>query len=147
MLSSVPATLPVALQIPAVLTPLGFRVACAHLVAHDRLDEADVMSLAGVVRFPYSEETLVMRALVAEVRQEWDIASLALHTLLRLQGADAPAETWRHWVRVLRCLDDTEGAREALREALAHHPDHPLLLEEAPAVGLSVASVSRRRVA
>lgn len=145
MYSHVSATLPVALQIPAVLTPLGFRVACAHLVAHDRLDEADTMALAGTVRFPYSEDTLVMRALVAEVRQEWDIAGLALSTLLALQGDDAPAETWRHWIRVLRCQGDDTLARRAADEAMGRHPEDAGLLQEAEALGLVPARDLQKR--
>lgn len=137
--------------VPSVLTPLGIRVNAARLVHQNRLDEADTLTLAGVVRFPYSEETLVVRALVAEVRQEWDLASLALHSLLSLQGAGSPPETWRHWIRVLRCQGEFDLARQATAEALERHPGHEGLMQEAEELGVptdaEVPAAARRRAA
>jgi hypothetical protein len=52
------------------LSPTKIRQSIADLVGQNRLNDADVLSHEALQRFPQSEDILVIRALVTQVRQE-----------------------------------------------------------------------------
>lgn len=110
--------------------PVALRQAAADLVAANRTGEAMALVLTGLASLPDSEDLLVMRALIGEMRHDWADAAQTLDHLARLQGERAPAQTWCHRIRVLRCLGDWRQALEIARQALAAFPDHPLLVSE-----------------
>jgi hypothetical protein len=112
------------------LSPTKIRQSIADLVGQNRLTEADALSHEAMQRFPQSEDILVIRALVTQVRQDWPAASTALEKLIALQGHAAQAVTWSQWVRVLRCMGDDARAMTAAAQGLATHPKHPELQEE-----------------
>ena len=112
------------------LSPTKIRQSIADLVGQNRLNDADVLSHEALQRFPQSEDILVIRALVTQVRQDWPSASAALEKLITLQGHTAQAVTWGQWVRVLRCLGDDARAMTATTQGLASHPQDPQLLAE-----------------
>jgi len=112
------------------LSPTKIRQSIADLVGQNRLTEADTLSHEAMQRFPQSEDILVIRALVTQVRQDWSAASKALEKLIALQGHTAQAVTWSQWVRVLRCMGDDTRAMTAAAQGLATHPKHPELQEE-----------------
>lgn len=112
------------------LSPTKIRQSIADLVGQNRLSEADSLSKEALQRFPQSEDILVIRALVTQVRQDWPAASTALEKLIALQGHAAQAVTWGQWVRVLRCMGDDARAMTAAAQGLATHPKHPELQEE-----------------
>ncbi len=112
------------------VTPASIRRSAADLVAQNRLSEADVLTHAAMQRYPDSEDILVIRALVSEVRQDWAAAETALQKLLEVQAHKAPPESWLHWVRVLRCLGESGKALTAIRLGLKLHPQHAGLMQE-----------------
>jgi hypothetical protein len=112
------------------LSPVKIRESIAELVGQNRLDEADLLSHEALVRFPQSEDILVIRALVAQVRHDWPAASDALEKLIGLQGHAAQALTWSQWVRVLRCMGHEDRAMNAVAQGLATHPKNVQLQEE-----------------
>lgn len=112
------------------LSPAKIRQSIADLVGQNRLAEADLLSHEALQRFPQSEDILVIRALVTQVRQDWPSASAALEKLLTQQGHSAKAATWGQLVRVLRCMGDNNRAMTAAAQGLATHPQDPQLQEE-----------------
>lgn len=96
----------------------------------DRLAEADLLSHEALQRFPQSEDILVIRALVTQVRQDWPAASAALEKLIGLQGHAAQAVTWGQWVRVLRCMGDDARALTVAAQGLSTHPQDAQLQQE-----------------
>jgi hypothetical protein len=112
------------------LSPTKIRQSIAELVGQNRLTEADLLSHEALQRFPQSEDILVIRALVTQVRHDWAAASTALEKLINLQGLAAQAVTWGQWVRVLRCHGDDARALTAAAQGLASFPQDKLLLEE-----------------
>lgn len=112
------------------LSPTKIRQSIADLVGQNRLTEADALSFEAMQRFPQSEDILVIRALVTQVRHDWPAASAALEKLIALQGHATQAVTWGQWVRVLRCTGDDSRAMTAAAQGLATHPQNPQLQEE-----------------
>ena len=112
------------------LSPAKIRQSIADLVGQNRLADADLLSHEALQRFPQSEDILVIRALVTQVRQYWPAASAALEKLIALQGHAAQAVTWGQWVRVLRCQGDDARAMTATTQGLANHPQDTQLLAE-----------------
>ena len=112
------------------LSPAKIRQSIADLVGQNRLADADLLSHEALKRFPQSEDILVIRALVTQVRQDWPAASAALEKLIALQGHAAQAVTWGQWVRVLRCQGDDARAMTATTQGLANHPQDTQLLAE-----------------
>jgi hypothetical protein len=125
--SSYPALLASATQ---ELSPAKIRQSIADLVGQNRLAEAETLCNEALQRFPQSEDILVIRALVTQVRQDWPAASTALEKLITLQGHAAQAVNWGQWVRVLRCMGDDTRAMTAAAQGLATHPKDPQLLAE-----------------
>jgi len=112
------------------LSPAKIRQSIADLVGQNRLTEADSLSNEALRRFPQSEDILVIRALVTQVRQDWPEASAVLEKLINLQGHAAQALTWNQWVRVLRCMGDDARARTVAAQGLATHPKDAQLQDE-----------------
>jgi hypothetical protein len=111
------------------LSPTKIRQSIADLVGQNRMDEAETLSSEALKRFPKSEDILIIRALVCQIRQDWRLASTALENLIDLQGHATPAATWGQWVRVLRCNGDDDRAMTAVAQGLANHPNEPALQE------------------
>jgi tetratricopeptide (TPR) repeat protein len=84
----------------------------------------------GLTLYPRSEDLWAMLALLHEVAHEWQQAAECIEYLLDIQGNNAPAETWGHWVRVLRCLGDDQRAFEAVQQGLQSHPLDSMLTSE-----------------
>lgn len=112
------------------LSPAKIRQSIADLVGQNRLADADLLSYEAMQRFPQSEDILVIRALVTQVRHDWPAASAALEKLIDLQGHTAQAITWGQWVRVLRCIGDDARAMTVAAQGLATHPQDPQLQQE-----------------
>jgi hypothetical protein len=84
----------------------------------------------GLKLYPRSEDLWAMLALLHEVAQEWQQAAECIENLLDIQGQHAPAETWGHWVRVLRCMGDDARAMTVAAQGLATHPKDAQLQDE-----------------
>uniref|UniRef100_UPI0040484023 hypothetical protein n=1 Tax=Limnohabitans sp. TaxID=1907725 RepID=UPI0040484023 len=112
------------------LSPTKIRQSIADLVGQNSLAEADLLSHEAMQRFPQSEDILVIRALVTQVRQDWPAANVALEKLIGLQGHAAQAVTWGQWVRVLRCMGDDARAMTVAAQGLATHPKDAQLQQE-----------------
>ncbi|MFY9183425.1 MAG: hypothetical protein WBJ45_04205 [Limnohabitans sp.] len=112
------------------LSPVKIRQSIADLVSENRLADADLLSHEAIQRFPQSEDIMVIRALVTQVRQDWSAASAVLEKLIALQGHTAQAVTWSQWVRVLRCMGDETRAMTVAARGLATHPKDPQLQQE-----------------
>jgi hypothetical protein len=112
------------------LSPAKIRQSIADLVGQNRLSDADLLSHEAMQRFPQSEDILVIRALVTQVRQDWPAASAALEKLIDLQGHTAQAVNWGQWVRVLRCMGDDTRAITVAAQGLATHPKDAQLQQE-----------------
>lgn len=106
------------------------RFAAADLYRQGRLAEADLLTRAALQHYPDSEDVLVIRALICEVQHDWSNAASALEHLLSLQGQNAPAASWYHWVRVLRCDGQLTSGLKAVLRALQLYPAHPALASE-----------------
>ena len=112
------------------LSPAKIRQSIADLVGQNRLTEADTLSHEAFHRFPKSEDILVIRALVTQVRQDWPGANAALEKLIAMQGHETQASTWGQWVRVLRCMGDDARAMTVAAQGLATYPKDGQLQEE-----------------
>lgn len=106
------------------------RIAAADLYRQGRLAEAEHLTRAALEHFPDSEDVLVIRALICEVRHDWAAAASALGHLLQVQAEHAPAETCCHLVRVLRCDGQLTAAMQTALHGLRLHPAHPALASE-----------------
>ena len=90
------------------MAPWEIRIAIAELVKENKMDLAVAASESALALFPDSQDVLVISSLLAEVRSDWPRAEQLLIQLLTVQGADAPAESWLHLVRTLKCQNKTE---------------------------------------
>lgn len=115
---------------PVAPDPVAIRLAAAQMVAGNQTAQAVALVSAGLSTHPDSEDLLVMRALISEMRHDWDDAIEAIERLLRVQGHSAPAETWCHWVRALRCGGQWRRALEVATQALDLFSSHPMLISE-----------------
>ena len=106
------------------------RFAAADLFRQGRVAEADLLTHEAMQQYPDSEDVLVMRALICEVRQDWNAAAQALEQLLKIQGRNAPVESWCHCLRVLRCDGQLHQAFDIALQAKQHHPAHPAIASE-----------------
>jgi hypothetical protein len=112
------------------LDPGTIRETVSVLIAQGELDMAIEMTDLARVIHPNNESVLVMSALVAEVSQDWFKAHTLLTRLHYLQGESITAETYRHEIRVLRCLGSNEQAMNLVKAALIKFPTDGVLLEE-----------------
>ncbi len=131
--SSFEATFKVDHFAPAI-SPADVRELAGKLVASDRIQDAvDLISIA-TKEYPDSEDLLVTHILLSEIQHQWLQAAEALEKLVTLQGTETTLETWRHWVRVLRCAGDSDGAYQVTLKALQYQPRDPLLMSELSAL-------------
>ena len=77
-----------------------------------------------------SDDNLVIRALVTQVRQDFPAASAALEKLIALQGHADQAVTWDQWVRVLRWMGDDAHAMTVAAQGLVTCPKDAQLQQE-----------------
>jgi len=116
------------------LTAPRIREAIAVLFEQGRIELATAVSEAAISLYPYSEDVLVMCSLLAEVNQAWSSAEQLLVRLIEVQGNDAPAESWLHLVRVLRCQGKNNDAKLVCEFTCERFPDHADLRKEADAL-------------
>jgi hypothetical protein len=112
------------------LDPETIRETVSILIAQGELAMAGEMTDLARVIHPNNESVLVMCALVAEVTQDWYKAHALLTRLHHLQGASITAETYRHEIRVLRCLGSHAKALNLAQDALIKFPTDEGLMEE-----------------
>jgi len=86
------------------------REAISVLFQQGRMELAIAVGEAAISVYPYSEDILVICALMAEVEQDWARAESLLIRLIEVQEGDAPATSWLHLLRVLRCQNKTADA-------------------------------------
>lgn len=120
------------------------RQAIAHWVGQDRLDLAEALVVAGLSQYPDSEDILALGALVSEVQQDWAQAQERLEQLMRVQGAQVPAETLHHFIRVLRCRGAYFNAFLQAQTAIACFPGHAGLRQLHSELALMLESVPMR---
>jgi len=112
------------------LTPAQVRLQASAWVASGRTSDAELLVTDALKKYPYSEDLLVIRALLSEVGHDWSLALDALERLMALQSGICSVETWSHYVRVLRCMGRDQAAMAAIQEGLQQHPAHPILMHE-----------------
>jgi protein involved in temperature-dependent protein secretion len=110
--------------------PSSLRERAAKLVGEGQIEAATELINDGLKTHPRDEHLLVMCALLCEVRRDWYGADRALQELIAVQGYHAPAETWSHWIRVLRCLGQWEKAWTVANQSLELHPSDLVLQSE-----------------
>lgn len=128
------------------------REAIAHWVGQGRMDLAEALVAAGLSQYPDSEDILALGALVCEVQQDWAQAQERLEHLMGVQGERVPAETWHHFIRVLRCRGAYFNAYLEAQKATARFPRHEglallhgelqALMESVPVTASEVQSIS-----
>lgn len=111
-------------------TPTEIREAIAQLVAQDRMDLAQALGDAGISLYPDSQEILAICSLLAETRQDWTAAENLLAKLILQQGGSTPLTTWKHYIRVLRCLCELPAALQIVEVARDHYPEDAELQQE-----------------
>ncbi len=116
------------------LDPEGIREAVSLLMARGELDLAGEMSDLARMIHPNNESIWAISALVAEVMQDWLKAHALLTRLRQLQGNNVTAETYRHHIRVLRCLGSDFIALSLVRTALNRYPSDASLQDELEAL-------------
>ena len=114
---------------PNLTTP-RIREAIAVLFGQGRSELAAAVGEAAISLYPYSEDILVMCSLMAEAQQDWEKAEKLLVRLIEVQGADAPAVTWLHLLRVLRCQGKVADATMVADFASTRHQEDKALSEE-----------------
>jgi Tfp pilus assembly protein PilF len=100
------------------------------LVAQGQLALATEMTDLARIIHPNNEPVLATSALVAEVSQDWFKARALLTRLRHLQGTSITAETYRHEIRVLRCLGSVIPAMNLAQVTLEKFPSDTILLQE-----------------
>jgi hypothetical protein len=112
------------------LDPETIRETVSALIAQGELAMASEMTDLARVIHPNNESVLAMSALVAEVEQDWYKAHALLTRLHHLQGESITAETYRHEIRVLRCLGSDAKAMNLAKDALMKFPTDEVLMKE-----------------
>jgi hypothetical protein len=121
---------------PAVLAPErpldpgAIRETVSALIAQGELALAIEMTDLATVIHPNNESVLALSALVAEVAQDWFKAHALLTRLRHLQGASITSETYRHEIRVLRCMGSNTQAIGLAQIALQKFPTDNVLQQE-----------------
>ena len=105
------------------------RQAIAYWVGQQRMDIADALVAAGISLYPESEDILAIGTLVAEVNQDWALAQECVEHLLKIQGKAATAETWHHYIRIMRCRGAYYNALRHVEKAIRLFPAHEALRE------------------
>ncbi len=85
-------------------------------------DLARALGDAGLAIYPESEELLVINAMMAMLRQDWDQVFEHMKPLMTLRGERTSAATYRIMVQALIKRLDYSSAYSVLTEALARYP-------------------------
>jgi len=118
-------------QDPVKYSPADIRIGIQQLIANEEMALAQALMDAGLALHPKSEDLLAMGGLMALTQQNWIEAVHLLEQLLAVQGAQAPAMTYKMLVRALRCNLDLARAQRILAQGLAQWPaDTELLIEQ-----------------
>jgi uncharacterized protein HemY len=117
-------------QDPAKYSPADIRIGIQHLLSTQENALAQALADAGLALHPHSEDLLAMAGLMALTQQNWSEAVQLLEQLLSVQGAMAPAMTYKMLVRALRCNLDLARAQRILAQGLAQWPHDTELLHE-----------------
>lgn len=112
------------------LDPHNIREAIAVLMTQGQIEMATEMADLARALHPHDPSVLAVSALVAEVTQDWFKAHALLTRLHHLQGESVTVDTWRHEIRVLRCMGSTLQAFERVQKALAQYPSDEVLHQE-----------------
>jgi len=86
---------------------------------------------AALTLYPQSEDVLVISALLAEVKREWDKAEQLLIRLIEVQGCTSTEAAWTQLIRVLRCQNKFGDAELVARHAIDRFTDSQQLHREA----------------
>lgn len=106
------------------------RADIVRLIEVERLTEARTLANHAAGMHPGEEIAWVMLALVCEVQQDWTGARHALEQAVQLQFPAVSAGVYFHYVRVLRCLGETQLADDVLFDACTIWPEDPNLQQE-----------------
>lgn len=115
----------------------------AHCQAGDalrsagRLDEAEALLAAGIVRFPDHRHIAVAHARTAVARHDWE-AALARWEAIRTRFPDVP-EAYRGGAEALRELGRADAAEALFADATVRFPDHEWM-----AIAHAKAAAARR---
>ncbi len=112
------------------LDPVTIRETVSVLMAKGELTMASEMTDLARMIHPRNEPVLAVSALVAEVMQDWFKAHALLTRLHHLQGESVTAETYRHEIRVLRCMGSDIQALDLVKAALVKFPADNTLRQE-----------------
>ena len=116
------------------MAPWEIRIAIAELVKENKMDLAVAAAESAMALYPDSQDILVIGSLLAEVKQDWARAEQLLIQLLQVQGADAPAESWLHLIRVLRCQNKADDMIFVIDHVLNVYGDDAKVIEEQEAL-------------
>lgn len=115
------------------------REAISVLFQQGRMELAVAVGEAAISVYPYSEDVLVICALLAEVEKDWPRAESLLIRLIEVQEGAAPATSWLHLLRVLRCQSKMADAIAVADFAGAKYEDHAELQSEITSLRALVA--------
>lgn len=110
------------------------RVAIAELVKQNKMNLAVAAAESALALYPESQDILVISSLLAEVSQDWARAEHLLIQLLQVQGSEAPAESWLHLIRVLRCQNKTDDMSFVIDHVLNIYTSDPSVISEREAL-------------
>jgi hypothetical protein len=82
---------------------------------------------AGLAIYPESEELLVINAMMALMRQDWDAVFECMKPLLAVRGQRSSAASYRILVQALIKRLDYASAHDVIIEALSRYPDDETL--------------------
>ena len=86
-------------------------------------DLARALGDAGLSLYPESEDMLVINAMMAMLRQDWDAVFEHMKPLLTVRGERTTAVSYRILVQALIKRLDYSSAYSVLTEALSRYPD------------------------
>jgi hypothetical protein len=112
------------------VSPKAARDLAVDLVSRNQMSQALSVVEGALAHDCDSQDLLSMAALICEAVQDWPQASSYLERLVRVQGSGVTPETLCHWVRVLRCLGQTQRAAMLAANARQKYPEHVLLESE-----------------
>ena len=100
------------------------------MLFRSNMDLAVAASESALALYPDSQDVLVISALMAEVKSDWPRAEQLLVQLLQIQGVDAPAESWLHLIRTLKCQNKTEDMVMVIDHVLSYFATDDLVSRE-----------------
>ena len=104
--------------------PEEIRHTIQDLLEHpEHQDLARALGDAGLAIYPDSEDLLVINAMMAMLRQDWDQVFEHMKPLLTVRGERATAASYRILVKALIQRLDYSSAYSVLTEALSRYPE------------------------